>query len=144
MKRRSCPERSELTQTSGQTLRSSAMISSVRVSLLAAAIAVGGFCASPAHALTATAQPALLNHHAMAKPVEQVGYYYGRPYYGRRFYGRPYGYGYYPHRHYYGAYYRPYYSYSYAYPYYDDYEDYSYGYPYAYGYGYPYAYGYGA
>ena len=78
------------------------MMLSPRVSLLAAAMAVGGFFASPAHALTATAQPALLNGQAVAKPVEQVGY--------RRYYGRPYRYGYrrYPVRRYYGGYYRPY------------------------------------
>jgi len=105
------------------------MMLSARVSLLAAAMAVGGFFASPAHALTATAQPALLNGQAVAKPVEQVGY--------RRYYGRPYRYGYrrYPVRRYYGGYYRPYrryYGYGYGYP--------SYGYG---GYGYPYGYGYG-
>jgi len=124
------------------------MMLSARVSLLAAAMAVGGFFASPAHALTATAQPALLNSQAVAKPVEQVGY--------RRYYGRPYRYGYrrYPVRRYYGGYYRPYrryYGYGYGYPNYGygygygyGYPSYGYGgygYPYGYGYGYPYAYG---
>ena len=110
---------------------------SPRVSLLAAAMAVGGFFASPAHALTATAQPALLNGQAVAKPVEQVGYrrYYGyggyyRPY--RRYYG--YGYGYPNYGYGYPSYGYPSYGYpSYGYG--------GYGYPYGYGYGYPYAYG---
>ena len=98
---------------------------SARVSLLAAAMAVGGFFASPAHALTPMAQPALLDSQAVAKPVEQVGY--------RRYYG-------------YGGYYRPYrryYGYGYGYPSYG--YGYGYGYPSygygGYGYGYPYAYG---
>src|SRR5262245_64269953 len=101
------------------------MMLSARVFLLAAAMAVGGFFASPAHALAATAQPALLNGQAVAKPVEQVGY--------RRYYG-------------YGGYYRPYrryYGYGYGYPSYGyggyGYPSYGYGgYPYGYGYGYPY------
>src|SRR5262249_28774510 len=99
------------------------MMSSARLFLLAAAVAMGGFLVSPAHALTATTvQPALMKGQAVAKPVEQVGYraYYYRPYYG---------------------YYRPYYPRFAYYPgYYDDYYDDDY-YPYAYGYGYPYAYG---
>jgi hypothetical protein len=134
MKQRACPERLNFSRRSGKTLRSSAMMSSARVCLLAAAMAVGGFFASPAHALTATALPALLNQgQEVAKPVEQVGYrhYYHRPY--RKHYRRHY----YPRRHYV---YRPYYRrYAYSYPYYYD-DDYDYGYPYAYG-GYPYAYG---
>jgi hypothetical protein len=103
------------------------MMSSARVCLLAAAMAVGGFFVSPAHALTATALPALLNQgQDVAKPVEQVGYrhYYHRPYrhyYHRRYY-RPY------------AYYRPYYRRYAYYPYYYD-DDYAYGYPYGYGLG---------
>jgi hypothetical protein len=109
------------------------MMSSARVSLLAAAMAVGGFFASPAHALTATAQPALLNDHGVAKPVEEVGY--------RRKYRRHHGYRYRPYRRYGYRYpvrrfYRGY-GYGYGYPYYG----YGYGYPYGYGYGYPYAYG---
>ncbi len=116
------------------------MMSSARVSLLAAAMAVGGFFASPAHALTPMAQPALLTDHGVAKPAEEVGY--------RRKYYRPYRYGYrrYPHRRYYGGYhrvYRPYYrsyGYGYGYPAYGYGYDYDYPY-YGYGYGYPYAYG---
>ena len=50
------------------------MMLSARVSLLAAAMAVGGFFASPAHALTPMAQPALLTDHDVARPAEQVGY----------------------------------------------------------------------
>jgi hypothetical protein len=125
------PKRFSFSPSFWLTLRSSAMMSSARLSLLAAAMAVGGFFASPAYALTATAQPALLNGQAVATPVEQVGYrrYYYRPYrhyYHRRYY-RPY---YRPY-----AYYRPYYRRYAYYPYYDD--DY---YPYGYGYGYPYGY----
>jgi hypothetical protein len=105
------------------------MMLSARVSLFAAAMAVGGFFASPAHAVTPMAQPALLTDHGVAKPVEEVGY--------RRRYYRPYRHGYrrYGVRRYYGGYYRPYrrhYGYGYGYP--------SYGYG---GYGYPYGYGYG-
>ena len=110
------------------------MMSSTRVSLLAAAMAVGGVFAAPAHALTATAQPALLNHdQGVAKSVEEVGYRrnyrgYQRPY---RHYGRPYY-----QRRYYGGYYRR--------PYYPSY-GYGYGYGGGYGYGYPsYPYAYGA
>ena len=114
------------------------MMSSARISLLAAAMAVGGFFASPAYALTPMAQPALLTDHGVAKPVEEVGY--------RRKYYRPYRYGYrrYPARRFYGGYYRPYrpyyrsYGYGYGYPYSYGYDD---DYPYGYGYGYPYAYG---
>ena len=113
------------------------MMLSARVSLFAAAMAVGGFFASPAHAVTPMAQPALLTDHGVAKPVEEVGY--------RRRYYRPYRHGYrrYGVRRYYGGYYRPYrrhYGYAYR-PYYDDDYGYGYGYP-NYGYGYP-SYGYG-
>ena len=117
------------------------MMLSARVSLLAAAMAVGGFFASPAHALTPTAQPALLTDHGVAKPVEEVGY--RRKYYRNRYRYLPalptlcYRY---PVRRFYGGYYRPYYrsyGYGYGYPYYGN----GYGYPYGYGYGYPYAYG---
>ena len=107
------------------------MTSSTKVSLLLAAMAVGGIFATPAHALTATAQPALLNQEqGVAKSVEEVGYrrYYGgyhRPY---RHYGRPY------HRRYYGGYYRRPYGYYPSYGY--GYGGYGYGYP-----AYPYAYG---
>ena len=106
------------------------MMLSARVSLLAAAMAVGGFFASPAHALTPMAQPALLTDHGVAKPVEDVGY--------RRRYYRPYRHGYrrYGVRRYYGGYYRPHrrhYGYAYR-PYYDDDYGYGYGYP-SYGYG---------
>jgi hypothetical protein len=118
------------------------MMSSARVSLLAAAMAVGGVFASPAHALTPMAQPALLTDHGVAKPVEEVAY--------RRKYNRPYRYGYrrYPARRYYGGNYRPYrpyyrnYGYGYGYPGYGYGYGNGYGYPgYGYGYGYPYAYG---
>jgi hypothetical protein len=111
------------------------MKSSARISLLAAAMAVGGFFASPAHALTPMAQPALLTDHGVAKPVEEVAY-------RRKYYRNRYGYRRYPGRRFYGGYYRPYrpyyrsYGYGYGYPY-----GYGYGYPYGYGYGYPYAYG---
>ena len=77
------------------------MTSSTRVSLLVAALAVGGISATPAHALTATAQPALLSHEqGVAKSVEDVGYrryyggYYRRPYYPSYGYGYGYGGGY--------------------------------------------------
>src|SRR3954464_10693467 len=114
MKRMACSARLRFSPSFWLNLRSSAMTSSARVSLLVAALAVGGISATPAHALTATAQPALLNQEqGVAKSVEDVGYrrYYGgyhRPY---RNYGRPY------HRRYYGGYYRrPYYpSYGYGY-----------------------------
>ena len=78
------------------------MMSSTKLCLVAAAMTVGGVFASPAYALTATAQPALLTYdQGVAKSVEQVGYrrYYGgyhRPY--RHYYGRPY----YHRRYYYG------------------------------------------
>ena len=47
------------------------MKTSARLSLLAAAMAVGGLFAAPAQALTATAQPALVNpgHVAMTRPA---------------------------------------------------------------------------
>jgi hypothetical protein len=110
------------------------MMLSARVSLLAAAMAVGGFFASPAHALTPAAQPALLTDHGVAKPIEEVGY-------RRKYYRNRYGYRYRPFRRYGYRYpvrrfYRGY-GYGYGYPYYG----YGYGYPYGYGYGYPYAYG---
>jgi hypothetical protein len=132
MQHRGCPARFNVSPLFWLKLKESSMKTSARLSLLAAAMAVGGLFAAPAQALTATAQPALLNPgQAIAKPVEQVGYYryYHRPYYRRyyhRRYYRPYGY------------YRPYYrSYAYSPYYYNDY------YPYGYGYGYPYGYGYG-
>src|SRR5690349_15995242 len=117
------------------------MTSFSRVSLLAAAVAVGSFFGTSAQAITASAMPVVNN---VVKPLQAVGYrrgyyrggyarrgYYGGGYASRGYYGPGRRYGYYPyHRRYYGGVY-PSYGYGYGG-----------GYPgYAYGGGYP-AYGY--
>src|SRR5690348_15253637 len=94
------------------------MTSLSRVSLLAAAVAVGSFFGTSAQAMTASAMPAVNN---VVKPLQAVGYrrgyypggyarrgYYGGCYARRGYYGPGRRYGYYPyHRRYYGEFIRP-------------------------------------